>query len=150
MKLQMILRWFAYSSLELCFCGKIEPQIKTLWKRYQNKPKFVIWCDLTSNRQNMKFQLILRWFAYGSLRVVFLGQNWIILQISSNLSLSLSLSLSLYIYIYATDMIRDSNKMKYNLFFSFFVFCLDDADTKNKNMNEANTKKLKGTLKKWK
>ena len=25
-------------------------------------------------------------------------------------------------------MIRDSNKMKYNLFF----FCLDDADTKNK------------------
>jgi hypothetical protein len=38
-------------------------------------------------------------------------------------------------------MIRDSNKMKYNL------FCLDDADTKNKKM-DANTEKLKGTLKK--
>jgi hypothetical protein len=32
--------------------------------------------------------------------------------------------------------------MKYNIF-----FCLDDADTKNKKMNDANTKKLKGTLK---
>ena len=39
-------------------------------------------------------------------------------------------------------MIRDSNKMKYNLF--FFVFCLDDADTKNKKM-DANTEKLKRT-----
>ena len=42
-------------------------------------------------------------------------------------------------------MIRDSNKMKHKLFF----FCLDDTDTKNKKMN-ANTKKLKGTLKKTK
>jgi hypothetical protein len=42
-------------------------------------------------------------------------------------------------------MIRDSNKMKYNLFF----FCLDDADMKNKKM-DANTEKLKGTLKKQK
>ena len=42
-------------------------------------------------------------------------------------------------------MIRDSNKMKYNLFF----FCLDDADTKNKKM-DANTEKLKGTQKKRK
>jgi hypothetical protein len=33
--------------------------------------------------------------------------------------------------------------MKYNL----FVFCLDDADMKNKKM-DANTEKLKGTLKK--
>jgi hypothetical protein len=41
-------------------------------------------------------------------------------------------------------MIRDSNKMKYNTFF----FCLDDADTKNKM--DANTEKLKGTLKKTK
>jgi len=42
-------------------------------------------------------------------------------------------------------MIRDSsNKMKYNLFFSS-----DDADTKNKKM-DANTEKLKGTLKKIK
>jgi len=41
-------------------------------------------------------------------------------------------------------MIRDSNKMKYN-----FFFCLDDADTKNKKM-DANTEKLKGTLKKMK
>jgi hypothetical protein len=37
--------------------------------------------------------------------------------------------------------------MKYNPFFSFF-FCLDAKDTKNKKMNDANTKKLKGTLKK--
>ena len=44
-------------------------------------------------------------------------------------------------------MIRDSNKMKYNPI--FFFFCLDDADTKNKKMN-ANTEKLKGTLKKLK
>jgi len=42
-------------------------------------------------------------------------------------------------------MIRDSNKIKYDPFF----FCLDDADTKNKNM-DANTEKLKGTLKKTK
>ena len=41
-------------------------------------------------------------------------------------------------------MIRDSNKMKYNPF-----FCLDDAGTKNKKM-DANTEKLKGTLKKMK
>ena len=40
-------------------------------------------------------------------------------------------------------MIRDSNKMKYKHFF----FCLDDTDMKNKKM-DANTKKLKGTLKK--
>jgi hypothetical protein len=38
-------------------------------------------------------------------------------------------------------MIRDSNKMKYNLF-----FCFNDADTKNKKM-DANTEKLKGTKK---
>jgi hypothetical protein len=43
-------------------------------------------------------------------------------------------------------MIRDSNKMKYN---PLFVFCLDDADMKNKKM-DANTEKLKGTLKKMK
>ena len=42
-------------------------------------------------------------------------------------------------------MIRDSNKMKYNLYFVFVLFfCLDDADTKNKNM-DANTKKTKIT-----
>jgi len=43
-------------------------------------------------------------------------------------------------------MIRDSNKMKYNLSL-FFIFCLDDADIKNKKM-DANIEKLKGTLKK--
>jgi len=37
--------------------------------------------------------------------------------------------------------------MKYNAF--CFLFCLDDADTKNKKM-DANTEKLKGTLKKTK
>ena len=57
---------------ELCFYDKIEPQVKTSWKRYQNKPKVYICCDLTPNRQNMKLQLLLRWFAYSSLRVVFL------------------------------------------------------------------------------
>ena len=41
-------------------------------------------------------------------------------------------------------MIRDSNNMKYN-----FFFCLDDTDTKNKKM-DANTEKLKRTLKKKK
>jgi len=41
-------------------------------------------------------------------------------------------------------MIRDNNKMKYNL---FFVFCLDNADTKNKKM-DTNTEKHNGTLKK--
>jgi hypothetical protein len=39
-------------------------------------------------------------------------------------------------------MIRDNNKMKYNLFF------LDDAETKKEKMNDANTEKLKETLKK--
>ena len=43
-------------------------------------------------------------------------------------------------------MIRDSNKIKYN---PLFFFCLDDADMKNKKM-DANTEKLKGTLKKRK
>ena len=38
-------------------------------------------------------------------------------------------------------MIRDSYKMKYNL---FFFFCLDDADMKT----NSNIEKLKGTLKK--
>ena len=40
-------------------------------------------------------------------------------------------------------MIRDNNKMKYTPF-----FFLDDADANNKKMNDANTEKLKGTLKK--
>jgi hypothetical protein len=57
---------------ELCFYDKIEPQIKTSCKPHQNKPKFYICGDLTPNRQNMKLQLLLRWFAYSSLRVVFL------------------------------------------------------------------------------
>jgi alpha-acetolactate decarboxylase len=43
-------------------------------------------------------------------------------------------------------MIRDSNKMKYNL---LFFFCLDATNTKNKKMNdEKNEKNLKGTLRK--
>jgi hypothetical protein len=42
-------------------------------------------------------------------------------------------------------MIRDSNKMKYKPFF-FFLFCLDEADTKNKKMNDINTEKLKGNI----
>jgi hypothetical protein len=40
-------------------------------------------------------------------------------------------------------MIRDSNKMKYNT----FVFSLDDAETRNKKMNDANTERLKRTQK---
>jgi hypothetical protein len=31
-----------------------------------------------------------------------------------------------------------------------FFFCLDATDTRNKKMNDANTEKLKGTLKKQK
>jgi hypothetical protein len=54
---------------------KTEPPIKTLRSQYQNKPKFNIWCDIMLNTQSMKFKLILRWFAYGSLKVVFLRQN---------------------------------------------------------------------------
>jgi hypothetical protein len=42
-------------------------------------------------------------------------------------------------------MIRDNNKMKYNIF-----YCLDDADTKNKKMKDVNTEKLKGTQQKTK
>jgi hypothetical protein len=42
-------------------------------KSQENDIKIInIWCDLTPIRQNMEFQLMLRWFAYGSLRVVFL------------------------------------------------------------------------------
>jgi len=52
--------------------------------------------------------------------------------------------ISLFFFIHATDMIKENNKMKYNLFY----FCLDDVDTKNKKINNANTKELKGTLKK--
>jgi len=118
----------------LCFCDRIEPRIKTLSKRYQNASKFDIWFDLIPNRRNMNFQSIMMWFVYSSLRVVFLQQNWIILQIFKFQLISL---------IYVTDMIRDSNNMKYNHFF----FCLNDADTKNKKMNNTNTKKFKGTLK---
>jgi hypothetical protein len=42
-------------------------------------------------------------------------------------------------------MIRDSNKMKY-----IILFFLDATDTKNKKMNDTNTEKLKGILKKQK
>jgi len=42
-------------------------------KPQENDIKIInIRCDLTPIRQNMEFQLMLRWFAYGSLRVVFL------------------------------------------------------------------------------
>jgi hypothetical protein len=54
-------------------------------------------------------------------------------------------SSSLSLFIYATDMIRDINKMK-----SLLCFCLDATDTRNKKMNDTNTEKLKGTLKKQK
>jgi hypothetical protein len=84
---------------------KSEPQIKQNVE-IQTEPKFNMWCDLTPSRQNVVFQWILRWFAHGSLIVVFLRQNCIILQISSNLSLFIYI----YIYIYATDMIRDTKK----------------------------------------
>jgi hypothetical protein len=77
---------------KLCFCSKIEPRIKTSRKRYQNKPKFYIWSDLARNRLNMKIQLIMSWFAYGSPRIVFLRQK---LNHPPNFDQSLSLSLSL-------------------------------------------------------
>jgi hypothetical protein len=94
----------------------------------------------------MKWKLILRWVSYNSLAVVFLRQNWIILQISSNLSLSLSLSLYIYIYIYiyATDMIRHRNMMKYNLFFLRWRGPEKQEDERCKHW------KIQGTLKKMK
>ena len=64
---------------------------------------------------HVNFQMVLRWFAYGSLRVVFLRQNWINLQISSNF------------FFYATDMIKDSNKMKY-------IFIKEHLEKKQKDM----------------
>jgi hypothetical protein len=98
-KFQFILRWFAYGSPRVVFCGRIESRIKTSSKLYQNKPKVYIYCDLTTNRQNMKLQLILRWFAYSSLKIVFQRQNWIIPQISTNLSLSLSHCFNILIWL---------------------------------------------------
>jgi hypothetical protein len=87
MNFHFILRWFPYGSLRVvCLCNKIELRIKTSSKQYLNKPKFDIWCALTPNRQNIKLQFF---FSYGSLlRVVFLRQNWMILQISTNPYLS--------------------------------------------------------------
>jgi hypothetical protein len=43
-------------------------------------------------------------------------------------------------------MIRDSNKIKYNLLF----FCLDAINTKNKKMNNAKNEKLKRNTKETK
>jgi hypothetical protein len=43
-------------------------------------------------------------------------------------------------------MIRDSNKIKYNLLF----FCLDATNTKNKKMNNAKNEKLKRNTKETK
>jgi hypothetical protein len=44
-------------------------------------------------------------------------------------------------------MIRDSNKIKYNL---LFFFCLDATNTKNKKMNNAKNEKLKRNTKETK
>jgi len=64
--------------------------------------------------------------------------------ISLSLSLKFQFSNFEVVYLQYTDMIRDNNKMKYNFFF------VDDADTNNKKINDVNTEKLKGTLKKQK
>jgi len=63
--------WFIKSCISAA-----ELRIKSSSKLYQNKPKFYICCDLTTNIHNINFQLIRRWFAYSSLKVVFLQQNW--------------------------------------------------------------------------
>jgi hypothetical protein len=88
----------------------------------------------------MKFQLILRWFAYGSLRVISAAELNFELKFQAN-DIRISLNWKYNAILPPIDIIW-SNKMEYNL----FLFCLDDADTKNKKMN-ANTGKLKGTLK---
>jgi len=66
------------------------------------------------------------WLRGGFLMVLqelcFCGKNWMILQISTNPSLSLC-----FFYKY-TDMTKTVTRWNITL----FVFCLDDADTKNK------------------
>jgi hypothetical protein len=47
------------------FCSRIEPRIKTSSKRYQNKPKFGIWCDLTPNipyEVSNDYEVVCLWF----------------------------------------------------------------------------------------
>jgi len=56
---------------------------------------------------------------------------------------------NLSFFIYAIDMIRDINKMK-SLFFFLLRCHKHKKQTRNKKMNDANTEKLKGTLKKQK
>jgi len=98
------LLWFTKSCVSV---AKLNLEIKC--KQYQNKLIFNTWW------KNVNFQMVLRWFAYGSLRVVFLWHNWISLQISSNP------------FFYATDMIKDSNKMKY-------IFIKELLEKKQKDM----------------
>ena len=84
------------------------------------------------------------WFQGGLLMVhqelCFCGKNWMILEISTNPSLSLSFLFLFNILIWLETVTR----WNITLFF-LFLFCLDDADTKNKKM-DTNTEKLKGTL----
>jgi hypothetical protein len=136
---KVVCLWFTKSSVS---AAELNLELKNSSKIYQNKPKFYKCCALTPNGHNMKLQFIRRWFTCSSLRVVFLRHNWIIIQILTNLSLSLDLFFNLSLRV-ALETIRRWNITPY------FFFCLDDADTKNKKMN-ANTGKLKGTLKKQK
>ena len=57
------------------FMTELNLQLKPSKADIKIRPQFSIWCDRIPNKHNMKFQLILRWFAYGSLRIVFLQQN---------------------------------------------------------------------------
>jgi hypothetical protein len=57
------------------------------------------------------------------------------------------LSLSLFFVFLYMLLIWLETVPKWNITLLLF-FCVDDADTKNKKMNNANTEKLKGTLKK--
>jgi len=59
---KVVYLWFTKSSVSAAELNlELKPQEKNIRKKY-----------LTHYRWNMKCQLILRWFAYGSPRVVFL------------------------------------------------------------------------------
>ena len=81
------------------------------------------------------------WFPGGLLMVhkelCFYSKNWMILQISTNTSLCFFFNILIWL-----ETVTTTNTPP-------VFFCSDDADTKNKKM-DANTEKLKGTLKKTK
>ena len=63
--------WFTKSSVS---AAELSLELKPQANNIRISPNLT-YDDLTPIRLNIKFQLILRWFAYGSQRVVFLQQN---------------------------------------------------------------------------